>query len=196
MWTLVRESPLLRRRALYQAALFAVFTLYWTAVPIVLAGPGFDLSQRGIALFSLTGVAGALAAPIAGRLADAGRTTIATGFAIALVAISLPLSRIGHSRSLAMFVCAGIVLDLGVQANLVLGQRAIYEIGPHLRSRLNGIFMAIFFLGGGAGSAVASVAVARGGWPLVTWIGFALPAMALIFFATDPGPTPTNQENP
>jgi predicted MFS family arabinose efflux permease len=46
--------------------------------------------------------------------------------------------------------------------------------------------MAIFFVGGGVGSAVASVAVARGGWPLVSWIGFALPAAALIFYATEP----------
>lgn len=186
LWTLLRDTPLLRRRALYQAALFGVFTLYWTAVPIVLAGPHFNLSQGGIALFSLAGVAGALAAPIAGRLADRGHTRVATGFAIAIVAVAFPLSRIGHSQSLTMLLVGGILLDLGVQANLVLGQRAIYEIGSHLRSRLNGIFMAIFFVGGGVGSAVASVAVARGGWPLVSWIGFALPAAALIFYATEP----------
>jgi predicted MFS family arabinose efflux permease len=194
LWTLLRDTPLLRRRALYQSALFAVFTLYWTAVPIVLAGPYFNLSQRGIALFSLAGVAGALAAPAAGRLADRGHTRMATGIAIALVAVSFPLSRIGNSHSITMLLVGGILLDLGVQANLVLGQRAIYEIGSHLRSRLNGIFMALFFVGGGLGSSVASIAVARGGWPLVSWIGFALPVAALLFFATESRSAP--QGNP
>lgn len=183
LWNLLRDTAVLRRRALYQAALFAAFSLYWTAVPIVLAGPDFRLSQTGIALFSLAGVAGALAAPVAGRLADRGHTRIATGAALASVALAFPLSRIGNSHSLPMLLAGGILLDLGVQANLVLGQRAIYAIGAHLRSRLNGIFMAIFFVGGALGSSVASVAVERGGWTAVSWIGFALPAAALAFYA-------------
>ncbi len=185
LWSLLRDTALLRRRAVYQAALFAAFSLYWTAVPILLAGPGFRLSQTGIALFSLAGVAGALAAPVAGRLADRGHTKIATGAALASVALAFPLSRIGHSQSLPMLLAGGILLDLGVQANLVLGQRAIYGIGAHLRSRLNGLFMAIFFIGGALGSSVASFAVERGGWTAVSWIGFALPVAALAFYATE-----------
>jgi predicted MFS family arabinose efflux permease len=182
---LIRQTPLLRRRAVYQAALFAGFTLYWTAVPILLAGPEFMLTQREIALFSLSGIAGALAAPVSGRLADRGYTRVATGIAISLVAIAFAVSRIGHSRSLSALLIAGILLDLGVQANLVLSQRAIYQISPHLRSRLNGLFMALFFLGGSLGSGVASIALTRGGWPLVAWIGFGLPMLALGVFATE-----------
>ena len=113
LWTLWRQTPVLRRRAAYQAALFAAFSLYWTAVPIVLAGPAFGLSQRGIALFSLVGVAGALAAPVAGTLADRGHTRLATGAALLLAAVAFPLTLLDHSRSVALLLCGGVLVDLG-----------------------------------------------------------------------------------
>ena len=49
-----------------QAFLFAAFSLFWTVTPLLLAGPEFGLSQRGIALFALAGVAGAIAALLFG----------------------------------------------------------------------------------------------------------------------------------
>ncbi|TFV98575.1 MFS transporter, partial [Oxalobacteraceae bacterium OM1] len=66
MWHLLRTVPALRRRGAYHACLFGAFSLFWTTVPLLLAGPAFQLGQRGIALFALAGVAGAVAAPIAG----------------------------------------------------------------------------------------------------------------------------------
>ena len=185
LWTLLRTTPTLSRRALYQAALFAAFTLYWTAVPLLLSGPLFGLTQKGIALFSLAGVSGVFAAPVAGHLADRGLTHLATGLSLALVAAAFLLAHQGSSGSLVALVAAAIVLDLGVQANLVLGQRTIYALGTHVRSRLNGLYMAIFFAGGALGSAIASVAFARGGWSLVSRIGLGFPITALLFYATE-----------
>ncbi len=142
LWFLLCATPVLRRRALYQAALFATFSLFWTAVPLLLSGPGFGLTQSGIALFALAGASGALSAPIAGRMADHGWTRIATGISLASVAAAFFLSKINHSGSLTALVFAGILLDLGVQSNLVLGQRAIFALGAETRSRLNGLYMA------------------------------------------------------
>ena len=67
---LYANTPVLRRRALYQALLFGAFTLFWTTTPLVLAAAPFHFRQRGIALFALAGVAGALAAPLAGMMAE------------------------------------------------------------------------------------------------------------------------------
>jgi predicted MFS family arabinose efflux permease len=184
LWTLLRDTPLLRRRAAYQAALFAAFSLYWTAVPLVLSSPAFGLTQRGIALFALAGVAGALSAPIAGRLADRGWTRVATGVSLSLAAVSFLLAWFGGGSLLAL-LAAGILLDLSVQANVVLGQRAIYALGAHIRSRLNGLYLAIFFAGGALGSSIASVVYTHGGWSLVSWVGFAFPVAGLLFYATE-----------
>ena len=190
LWPLLRDTPVLQRRAAYHACLFASFSLFWTAVPMLLAGPAYGLSQRGIALFALAGAAGALTAPLAGRLADAGWGRLVTFVALLTVAAAFLLARLGSGGSLAALVVAGILLDAGVQANLVTGQRAIYTLGGHIRSRLNGLYMAIFFGGGAIGSAVASPAMAQGGWNAVTWLGFGFPALALLLFATELRATP------
>jgi predicted MFS family arabinose efflux permease len=78
MGTLAASTPLLQRRALYHAGMFSAFSLFWTVTPLYLSGPAFKLSQGEIALFALAGAAGAVAAPIAGRLADRGWTWGAT----------------------------------------------------------------------------------------------------------------------
>ena len=157
MARLARYTPVLQRRALYHACLFGAFSLFWTTVPLLLGGP-FGLSQNGIALFALAGVAGAVAAPIAGRAADRGWSKPATGLAMAAVAASLLLARLGVPGSrggLAILVVAAILLDFGVTAHLVLGQRAIFLLGAEVRSRLNGLYMATFFAGGAICSAPA-----------------------------------------
>ena len=185
LWPLLRGTRVLQRRALYHACLFASFSLFWTGAPILLSGPVFGLSQAGIALFALSGAAGALVAPLAGRLADRGYGRVVTGIALASVAAAFVLARIGGHGSLASLVVAGIVLDSGVQANLVTGQRAIYTLGDAVRSRLNGLYMAIFFTGGALGSALTSPAMAWGGWNTVTWLGVAFPVAALLLFASE-----------
>jgi len=81
-----------------------------------------------------------------------------------------------------LLVAAVILLDLGVQSNMVLSQRQIYGIDAAARSRLNGIFMAIFFAGGALGSALASWSYAVGGWSLLSWIGCAFGVVALILY--------------
>jgi predicted MFS family arabinose efflux permease len=177
------NTPLLRRRAAYQAAAFGAFSLFWTATPLLLAHK-FGFTQRGIAVFALVGAAGALAAPIAGRLAD--RNHGRPGTVVALVSIVSAFLLAGWGglagHSFVALAAAGILLDAGVQANLVFSQRAIYALAPQLRSRLNGIFMAIFFAGGAAASALVSPVLTRFGWAGICAIGVLLPVLALLYF--------------
>ena len=189
MVQVARNTPVLRRRAFYQACLFGAFSLFWTTVPLLLAGPAFKFSQSGIALFALAGVAGAVAAPIAGRVADRGWTRTATAFAMMLTTGGFALTHVaelGSTFSLAALVAAAIAIDFGVQANVVLGYRALFVLGAESRSRLNGLYMTTFFLAGAAGSAVGGWAYATGGWALASSIGAALPIAALIYLATEP----------
>jgi predicted MFS family arabinose efflux permease len=102
-----------------------------------------------------------------------------------LVLLSFGIGWFGVQGSLVALLAAGILLDLGVQSNMVVSQRAIYSLGAHARARLNAVYMATFFAGGAAGSAIASVAFQRGGWPLVSAIGAAFAAAALAYFATE-----------
>ncbi|KAF1044883.1 MAG: putative transporter [Herbaspirillum frisingense] len=188
MWTLVRTTPLLRRRAFYHAMLFASFSLFWTASPLWLASPQFGLSQKGIALFAFVGVMGVIAAPLAGRVADRGWSRPATGAALACGALSFLLPHLlpgGREWSLAALLLVAILLDFAVAANLVLSQRAIYALGGEIRSRLNGLFMATFFAGGAIGSGLGGWIYAQAGWSGATWLGFAFPCVAFLYYLSE-----------
>lgn len=188
MGKLAVNTPLLQRRAIYHAFMFAAFSLFWTTTPLYLSGPHFNLSQGEIALFALAGAAGAVAAPIAGRVADRGWTYPATFAAMVMVALSFAVTHLapeGSHLALAILVVAAIVLDFGVTTNLVLGQRAIFTLGAEFRSRLNGIYMATFFMGGAIGSAVGGWAYSVGEWSIASWVGFAMPVAALVYFLTE-----------
>ena len=188
LWQLARTQPVLRRRALHQACLFGAFSLFWTTAPLLLASPAFGLSQRGIALFALAGVAGAVAAPISGRMADRGYIRAVSIAAMLMVAAGFVISlwaQDGSPLALALLTLAAIVLDFGVTANLITGQRAIFALGTEYRSRLNGLYMASFFLGGAVSSALGAWAYAHGGWTLACWAGLALPVVALVTFASE-----------
>jgi len=188
MWNLLRTTPILHRRAIYHACVFGTFSLFWTTVPLLLSSPTFHFSQKEIALFALVGVSGAVAAPVAGRFADKGWIRPATGLALAIVIISILLPLMiqgGSTYAVATLVIAAILLDMGVSANLVLGQRAIFSLGAEYRSRLNGLYMAIFFLGGAIGSSLGGWAYALGGWNAALWIGIAFPIIAMIYYSTE-----------
>jgi predicted MFS family arabinose efflux permease len=185
MAKLAAATPILRLRTFYQSCLFAAFSLFWTTTPLLLAGADYRLTQRGIALFALAGVSGAIAAPIAGGLADRGFSRLATLAAILIVAAGFLTTMVvpqGSGLALALLVAAGIAIDFGVQANVVLGLRAIFALAPEARGRLNGVYIATFFVAGALGSAVGAWAYAHGGWPLASRIGLAIPLIALARF--------------
>ena len=81
-----------------------------------------------------------------------------------------------------------------MERRLVLGQRAIFSLGAEYRSRLNGLYMATFFAGGAAGSAVGAWSYAQGGWSLTSWVGLALPAAALAYYATEKTSTKASRD--
>ncbi len=188
MLHLAMTSRILQRRALYQAGMFGAFSLFWTTTPLLLASPAFGFTQNGIALFALAGAAGAIASPIAGRLADRGLTKAASTLAMLLGMSAFLIGHFatdGSTLAIALLTAAAILLDFGVTTNLVCGQRAIYAISADHRSRLNGLYMATFFAGGALGSAIGGWAYATGGWTMAAWIGFCFPAFAFLLFLTE-----------
>lgn len=184
LWALLRQQPVLRQRAFYQACMFATFSLFWTAVPLELAR-NHGLSQSQIALFALIGAIGAIAAPISGRLADAGHSRIATLSALLFGALSFLPGLIPAPYNLIGLAVTGVVLDFCVQMNLVVGQRAVYALDAASRSRLNALYMTSIFIGGAIGSSVASVLFDHGGWVWISVVGTALPLIALLVFLRD-----------
>jgi predicted MFS family arabinose efflux permease len=181
-------TAVLRRRAFYHVSMFGAFSVFWTAAPLWLSGPQFGLSQRGIAWVALAGVAGAVAPPIAGRIADKGLSQWGTVAGMLLAAGAFLLSDLAHAGSrlaLGLVIACAILLDFAVSSNLVFGQRAIFSLAPEQRSRINGLYLATFFAGGAISSALSGWCYTRFGWAGVSALGVALPIAGLVYLLTE-----------
>jgi predicted MFS family arabinose efflux permease len=160
------------------ATVFAVFTMFWTALTFLLSAEPFGYSTTAIGLVGLAGLAGAVAAQRVGRLHDRGLSVPVTGAALGVVLVSLVVAGLG-ARSIVVVVVAVVLLDVGVQATNVLNQTRLFAIDPAARSRLNTAFVTGNFVGGAIGSALASVLWGVGGWVAVTIGGAVLVGVAL-----------------
>jgi predicted MFS family arabinose efflux permease len=188
--TLVREEPVLRRRALFGFLSFGSFSVLWTSMAFLLARH-YGYSTAVIGLFGLAGAAGAAAATVAGRLSDRRRTTLSTGWSTALLSVSW-LVMLGGGTHIALMVVGVIVLDVGAQGLHITNQGEIYRLRPEARSRLNSAYMVTYFAGGAIGSAASALAYARLGWDGVCMIGagFATASFGLwVFGSSDQNPT-------
>ena len=91
------------------------------------------------------------------------------------------LSTAGH---LAGLVVGVIVLDLGAQVTQVGNQTRIFGLVPSARSRLNTVYMTVYFTGAAAGSALATVAWVHWRWNGVCCLALGLIALAGVRHAT------------
>jgi predicted MFS family arabinose efflux permease len=132
-----------------------------------------------IGLFGLAGLAGALAAPVAGRLSDRGHGRLAMSGAIVVLLLSWGLLAFGRSSVVALIVGI-VVLDLGAQAMHISNQSAVYSLHGQARSRLTTAYMVAYFSGGVALSAATSALYSSGGWEAVCALGAGTAAVGLI----------------
>jgi predicted MFS family arabinose efflux permease len=99
------------------------------------------------------------------------------------VALAFLLAALGYAcHSVVIMALAGVMLDASVQATLVFGQRVIYRLAPEMRSRLNGVFMAMFFVGGAVGSALTSPILLQFGFAGICTLGVSMAVLALVWF--------------
>jgi predicted MFS family arabinose efflux permease len=189
LWKLMLTTRILQQRSAYQCLLYGAFSLFWTAMPLVLDQPPFSFGHIAMSAFLLSGAGGALVAPLAGRLADRGRGDLVTVTAMLLVLASFVLTWIGGhtggATAVTMFVIAGVLIDAGTQGNVVAGQRAIYALAGDIRSRLNALFLACAFFGGAIGSGFSGFAVASGGTTMIALIGIGASLLALALFGLE-----------
>jgi predicted MFS family arabinose efflux permease len=160
-----------------QAAHLPSFTTFWTILALYLQGPRFVFCGDVAGMFGFDGAVGVFAAPVAGRIADkrGPHFVVWLGALLTLAAWIV----FGLWWSIAALIIGVIVLDFGIQSALVSNQHIIYALDPEARSRLNTIFMTGMFLGGAAGSALATLAWGYGAWPAVTVLGGLLAIVSL-----------------
>ncbi len=183
LWTLFKTEPTLRDACIVGALVFGGFSSFWTTLTFLL-NSHYHMGPEVAGTFGLIGATGAMIAPIAGRMGDRNGAravvTIAGGvLTVAYLWLWLnehaPVSVALHMVGLVIGV---IVLDAGTQMMQVGNQTRIFSLDQSARSRINTVYMTVYFAGGAIGSALASWV-----WSRWQWDGVCALALALVLLA-------------
>lgn len=183
LWTLYRTQPLLRESSELGALVFASFSCFWTTLAFMLYSH-YGLGAGVAGTFGVVGAAGAMVAPIAGRLSDKHGSRWVVSVGMSLLGVSYLLlwgeesARLSTVFHLVLLVVGVVVLDMGAQMTQVANQTRIFGLDASARSRLNTVYMTVYFSGAAVGSALATLA-----WVHWQWTGVSVLALGLIGLA-------------
>jgi predicted MFS family arabinose efflux permease len=186
LWDLWWEEPILREASTISFLVFGAFIAFWTNLAFLLGSPHYRLGAGVAGSFGLLGAGGAVVASLAGRLADRYGTRVTLTLALGLLSAGYVLLWV-FGYHIAGLVVGVIVLDAGQQGMQISNQTRIFALSSTARSRINTVYMIIFFLGGATGSALSSAAWSRWQWSGVCGWGLAMLALAWLRHARSHG---------
>lgn len=183
-----QRYPALRRAAFAQGFLSIAFSAFWSTLAVMLLEK-YQLGSAVAGTFGIAGAAGALAAPLAGGLADKVGAEKVTQLGAALVSLSfammfvLPL--VSAHTQLVIIALAAIGFDLGLQSSLVAHQNLVYGLEPQARGRLNALLFTVVFIGMALGSVLGSKLYMVAGWTGVVALATVTGVIALVIRLID-----------
>jgi len=156
---------------------FGSFIAFWTNLAFFLGSPHYHLGAGVAGSFGLLGAVGAVVASLAGRSADRYGTRVTLTLALGLLSAGYVLLWV-FGYHIAGLIAGVIVLDAGQQGMQISNQTRIFALSSTARSRINTVYMIIFFLGGALGSALSALAWSHWQWSGVCGWGLGMLALA------------------
>jgi len=172
--TLIKTQPLLREATAISICCFAVFGSFWTTMVLLFSNQPFNFTADKIGLFGLAGAAGAMAAPLVGKLGDKGNLRITVGYGLLLYIASVIILYFTRQNIIGCIIGV-VIIDVAQQSVHVSNQTRVYTLMPAARNRFNTVYMACSFTGTAVGSAVGLFL-----WKHYGWFGVSAGNLALL----------------
>lgn len=185
LWGLARQHATLRQSAIKGGLVFGALNVFWGSMAALLALPPYGFSSAQAGLLGLSAIVGILCASTIGQYTRRhGRLLERVGIATVLVAFIL-IYALGPQGWWWPILIAATFLDLGNRINQLANQTRVLALDPAATSRLNTVFMVIYFIGGALGSACGALASEHHGWQgqALTGAAFAGAALLLTLFS-------------
>ncbi|MBE8604326.1 MFS transporter [Vibrio cyclitrophicus] len=178
MATLIKQHSILRTSALTGALWFASFNALWATLALHVSESPFNYNAQQAGMFGVIAFAGVIGAKVSGSLVGKFGSRNMISMALVIIAAGFVVS--GLFADTLIGLIAGIILiDLGVFSAQVSNQVRVFSIDPQAQSRINGVYMLGYYLGGAFGSFVGIQVFELVGW--VGVVGFSVAAVALSF---------------
>lgn len=184
MGQLLKQERRLVLRSLIGGFVFAAMSILFSTIALLLTSETYQLPDVLVGVIPLIGVFGALSTQYVGKLADRGYTTVLTWTGCAIMAISWYFLYLGGQHLLNYIIGYGLI-NLGLAVVHSSNQNIIFRIRPDAKSRINSIYMTMYFIGGACGSALGVYAWHHGGWSMSCLAGILLVLGAAIFALID-----------
>ena len=184
MAVLLSEEKRLIYRSLIGGFAFAAMSILFSTIAVLLTSEPFKLPDFMVGVATLIGVFGALSTTKIGKFADRGHTTLLTWIGIAILAISWAFLYFG-GKSLISYILGYGIINLGLAIVHTSNQNIIFRLRPNAKSRINSIYMTIYFTGGACGSALGVYAWHHGGWTMTCIVGLCLVVGSALFALLD-----------
>jgi predicted MFS family arabinose efflux permease len=174
-----KDKPLLRGALVTHGLVAMAFSAFWTNLSFYLGKEPFNFSSGKIGLFGLAGAAGALMAPMTGKLVDNKGPFQGVLTGIFLVIFSFTLMSLAP-KSVWILIFGAIVFDSGIQMSLISHQSIIYQLDSIARSRLNAVFFSGMFFFLAVGSFISVPLQSKYGWTAVLTLGILTSSLAFL----------------
>ncbi|GAB3480509.1 MFS transporter [Marinomonas epiphytica] len=179
MLGLLKRYKVLRQSALAGAFWFASFNALWATLALHLAQAPFHFSAHQTGLLGVVALAGVAGAKLAGRYVN--QVGVSSMINISLLVIAAGFAITGFFSQLLWAILLGIVLiDLGVFGAQVSNQVRVFSIDPKAQSRINGVYMLGYYLGGATGSFAGVLAFEQFAWLGVVGISLIFLLLSLL----------------
>ena len=179
MATLFKQHATLRTSAFTGALWFASFNALWATLALHVSESPFHYNAQQAGLFGVIALAGVIGAKVSGSLVSRFGSRNMISMALMIIAIGFVISGLFADTLLGLI--AGIILiDLGVFSAQVSNQVRVFSIDPQAQSRINGIYMLGYYLGGALGSFVGIQAFDLAGWFGVVCLSITLVALSFV----------------
>lgn len=169
----------LRIYSLSGACWFAAFNVLWATLALYVSDAPFNYNAQQAGLFGVIALAGVIGAKSSGKWVNAlgSRKLVMMVLILAAVGFAVTGVFIGNVWALVLGI---ILIDFAIFSAQVANQVRVFSIDPSAQSRINGIYMLGYYLGGAVGSVVGVKAFAIYQWSGVVVVSIVFIVLSLI----------------
>jgi predicted MFS family arabinose efflux permease len=159
---------------------FAAFNVLWATLAIYVSDAPFNYSAQEAGLFGIIALAGVIGAKSSGKWVNALGSKKLVMIVLTLAAIGFAITGVFLGNLIALII--GIILiDFAIFSAQVANQVRVFSIDPSAQSRINGVYMLGYYLGGAFGSIIGVKAFALYQWPGVVVLSVVLITISAAF---------------
>ena len=179
MYQLLISQRILQKRAVLGCINFAAVSVVFTTMALLLSEQPYQFSDFQIGLVGSVGITGVMLGPWIGNQFQLGHEPKLTTWSLYLMLISwLILS--AAKVNLLIYLLGLVAIYVSLSVLHILNQNVVYSINPNARSRLNSIYMTIYFSGAAFGSFSAAWIWSDYGWTGCCIFGLIMSVVAIV----------------